>query len=205
MQYMLLMNNTNVHSVCWFVFLKGTAWGEPPSTKHQAFLSQILLQWSFCVYACTCSLGCPGVWSMKWLAGSVFCSEQLRPSQLCGTCIWKGRKMFYISLTKQGSPVSFFPYSSLNFQQLLLFFLSCFTQFCPLKLLKSALSHSHVRGLCGWKQRMVSRCDCVFLSWLLCMPLNVCVCVPRAGLVCDLEPTVLPGHVEFEHYEKWGH
>lgn len=86
---------------------------------------------------CTSGLPFSDYWKLKFVCVCVFpwvsrclryqrpclVSEQFRPSQLCGTCIWKGRKMFYISLTKQGSPVPFFSRSCLNFQPLLLFLL----------------------------------------------------------------------------------
>lgn len=111
---------------------------------------------------CLSSLGCPGVWGMKGLALSVFHSEQFRPSQLCGTCVWKGRKMFYISLTKQGSPVPFFFTFKLKPPTALIIPSLVSTIFCVFFVLKTARSHFHIRGLYGRKKRMVSRCECVF-------------------------------------------
>lgn len=98
---MVLMNHTVVVLAC---FLERHCFRLALSTTLQLFLSWTVGSLYFCVF----SLGRPGVWGIKGLARSVFHSEQFRPSQLGGTCILKGRKMFYISLTKQGSPVSFF-------------------------------------------------------------------------------------------------
>lgn len=100
---MSLMNHI---IVIWFVFFKGIAWGRPSALHFRPFFLSLLD-----VHVCVCV--CVFPWASRCLryqslAWSVFHSEQFRPSQLCGTCIWKGRKMFYISRTKQGSPVPFF-------------------------------------------------------------------------------------------------
>lgn len=108
-------------------------------------------------------------------------------------------------LKSSGALHSFFSYSSLNFQLLLLFFLLFQPFFVCFVLLKTALTHSHVRGLYGRKKGMVSRCECVFLPWLfkgickcVCMCVHASECVLSAAYVCELELIVLLGHVKFK-------
>lgn len=109
--------------------------------------------WMF--FICESSLGWPGVWGIKGLTWSAFHSETFRPSQLCWTCIWKGRRMFYISFTKQWSPFLIFPQHLVS---------SCYSSFCfnyflCVLYVKTALSHSHIVGLYGRMNRMLSRCS----------------------------------------------
>ncbi len=96
------------------------------------------------------------------------------------------RKEDVLRFTYEAGELStLFSYSSLNFQQLLLFLLLFQPSFVFFMLLKTALSHSHVRGLYGRKTGMVSRCECVLSPWLfkaICVcVVCVCVCV-LAGL-----------------------
>lgn len=96
-----------LHLFVWITSLSCSlfSWKELPEGSQQSTLSNC---WKLICVCVLSSLGCPGVCSIKGPAGSALHSEQFRPSQLCGTCIWKGRKMFYISLTKQGRPMLFF-------------------------------------------------------------------------------------------------
>lgn len=96
-----------LHLFVWITSLSCTlfSWKELPEGSQHSTLSNC---WKLICVCVLSSLGCPGVCSIKGPAGSALHSEQFRPSQLCGTCIWKERKMFYISLTKQGSPMLFF-------------------------------------------------------------------------------------------------
>ncbi len=132
------------------------------------------------MYVCVCvsvPLGVQVSEVSKALLGPSSIVSSSVPLNSVGLVFEKEGRCSTFHLQSRG-PCALFSYSSLNFQQLLLFLVLFQLFFVFFMLLKTALSHSHIRGLYRRKKGMVSRCECVFLPWLF-KGISICVCVCR--------------------------
>lgn len=103
----------------------------------------------------------PGVWSVKRLAGAI--CHIVSSSTLWDWHVERERRCSTFNSQSREAQCTFFIFKLEVPTALILLLL--FRLLCVFLVLKTALSHSHVRGLYG-KKGMVSRCECVFVPWL---------------------------------------